>query len=76
MSNELKDDRAGAPGIDEIPGINRLFRQQRGASRKTELVILLRPIVVDSADVWRRDIGRAQQEFERLDEAIKAYQER
>lgn len=76
MSNELKDDRAGAPGIDEIPGINRLFRQQRGASRKTELVILLRPIVVGGADVWRRDIGRARQEFERLDQAIKAYQER
>ncbi len=76
MSNEVEDDRAGLPGIDEIPGVNRLFRQQRGASRKTELVILLRPMVVDNAEVWRQDLGRARQGFERLDQGIKAYQKR
>ena len=32
----------------DIPGVGAAFRQQRKESRKTELVILIRPIVVDS----------------------------
>jgi len=40
------------PGLGSVPGIGRLFRHDRVVSRKTELVILLRPVVVDSDAVW------------------------
>jgi MSHA biogenesis protein MshL len=48
---------AHVPGLGDIPGIGRLFRHERQMSKKTELVILLRPIVVDSDSVWELAAG-------------------
>lgn len=56
------------PWLGDIPGLNALFRTKTTASRKTELVILLRPIVV-GADTWSdqirdyRDRSRTMGEF-------------
>lgn len=36
---------AEAPGLSDIPGIGNLFKQKRYAANKTELVILLRPVL-------------------------------
>jgi MSHA biogenesis protein MshL len=37
------------PGLGNVPGIGRLFRSERDIKKVVELVILLRPIVVDDA---------------------------
>jgi MSHA biogenesis protein MshL len=42
----------GTPGLSKIPLLGNLFKSQQKAERKTELVILLRPLVVDSDDQW------------------------
>lgn len=54
MRDETSQRRLGAPGASRIPLLGNLFGSRRDVSRKTELVILLRPIVVDSDEVWRR----------------------
>lgn len=36
---------AEAPGLSDIPGIGNLFKQKQYAANKTELVILLRPVL-------------------------------
>ena len=50
--------RASTPVLGDIPGIGRLFQHNREVTRKTELVILLRPVVVDHDGVWDYALGR------------------
>jgi len=54
MRNASKTDIYGMPVLRHIPGIGRLFRSERQIESKTELVILLRPVVVDDDGVWTK----------------------
>ncbi len=45
------------PGLGDIPGVNLLFKSKSQATRKTELVILLRPVVVDE-ETWGQQIDQ------------------
>jgi type II secretory pathway component GspD/PulD (secretin) len=45
MQESSQNMRGQVPLLGDVPVIGRLFRQQRRMTRKTELVILLRPIV-------------------------------
>ncbi|MGI9294753.1 MAG: pilus (MSHA type) biogenesis protein MshL [Pseudomonadales bacterium] len=47
MQNSSKDTNAAAPGLGRLPLLGHLFTQKRQSSKKSELVILLKPIVVD-----------------------------
>ncbi len=49
-SRSRRDNRV--PLLGDIPGVGHLFRQNRFSDRKTELIILLRPTVVDNDAVW------------------------
>ena len=49
MRNTRREQSFGTPGLSSIPGLGRLFKSQRDSEVKTELVILLRPIVLDDA---------------------------
>jgi MSHA biogenesis protein MshL len=59
MRNSMSDESFGVPGLSKIPGIGRLFQSKRAVERKTELVILLKPIVVDSDDTWTKMAGES-----------------
>ncbi|MGI9285362.1 MAG: pilus (MSHA type) biogenesis protein MshL [Pseudomonadales bacterium] len=48
MQNSSKDTNAAAPGFGRLPLLGHLFTQKRHFSKKSELVILLKPIVVDN----------------------------
>jgi len=52
MRNSIKDESYGTPGLSKIPGVGNLFKSTREIERKTELVILLKPVVIDSDDAW------------------------
>jgi len=54
MRNSSKTDKFGIPVLGRIPGIGRLFRSERQIETKTELVILLKPIVADDDGVWTK----------------------
>ncbi len=54
MRNSSKDETFGTPGLSKIPGIGNLFKSTRSVEHKTELVILLKPIVIDGDDAWAR----------------------
>ena len=47
MQQTNRDEDFGLPGLADIPLIGNLFKQQRKSQRKSELVILLRPLAVD-----------------------------
>jgi len=54
MRNATTEESFGTPGLSKIPGIGNLFKSRRSVEQKTELVILLKPIVIDGDDAWNR----------------------
>ena len=55
MEEREQNTDGSVPLIGEIPPVNLLFSRQRQLSEKIELVILLRPTVVEE-DTWREAI--------------------
>ncbi|MCR9093942.1 MAG: pilus (MSHA type) biogenesis protein MshL [bacterium] len=55
IQSNARDETSGIPWISRVPWLGRLFEHSRLASRQTELVILLRPMVVDN-DVWSGEL--------------------
>lgn len=53
MKTTTRQEEIGVPFLGDIPLLGRLFKHTRDTERKSELVILLKPIVVDSDEVWR-----------------------
>lgn len=56
MQNQISQEQAGIPVLQEIPILGALFRHQKESSVKSELIILLKPIVIDSAEQWRTQL--------------------
>ncbi len=65
MRNSMTDENFGTPGLSKIPGIGNLFKSRRSVERKTELVILLKPIVIDGDDAWTRMADESLQRIKR-----------
>ena len=61
MRRSMKSQVFGTPGLRRIPVIGKLFQSKREIETKTELVILLRAIVVDSDGVWTTMTGESLQ---------------
>lgn len=48
MKDQTKFSKAGTPGLSDAPLVGGLFQHKKQSIAKTELVILLRPVVVDA----------------------------
>ena len=62
MQDKLTQNDSGVPFLKDIPWLGKLFTQQRESQNKSELVILLRPVVTDDT-VWKNEIDRAQKQL-------------
>ncbi len=60
IQNDARDETSGIPWIGRIPWLGRLFEHSRLASSQTELVILLRPMVVGHGD-WEGELRDTSQ---------------
>ena len=65
MKNQQSKRDAGVPLLGRLPGIGSLFRQTQSVARKSELVILLRPLVVESG-TWGQALSASRQRFKEL----------
>ena len=65
MKSENEDQHEKTPVLGDLPGLGNLFTQRRSVGSKTELVILLRPILADN-DNWHAELKRSLNTFERL----------
>lgn len=54
------------PGVGDVPVLGRLFKQQSRDQERRELVILLRPTVVQTASDWSEDVQQSRQRVDRL----------
>jgi MSHA biogenesis protein MshL len=52
MKQELRDERTGLPVISEAPVVGGLFRQTGTVVSKRELVIMLKPTVIQDGAAW------------------------
>ncbi|MEA2079098.1 MAG: pilus (MSHA type) biogenesis protein MshL [Pseudomonadota bacterium] len=63
MQELVRDEVASTPFFGDLPVLGHMFRHTRKTSTKTELVILLRPVVVSSNRVWEQQIQQTTQRF-------------
>lgn len=63
MQNQTKDTTASVPLLGDLPLIGGLFRHKQQTTHKSELVILLRPIVVDGDKTWVDEVKRTTSSF-------------
>ena len=54
MKSSTRKDEVGIPLLSSIPFVGNIFKHQREREVKSELVILLRPIVISGDDDWER----------------------
>ena len=71
MKNKLVKKEAGTPLLSDIPILGALFKHKVDSEVKSELVILLRPIVVEDDNQWadaiRNSSGRVKQIYHDYD---------
>ena len=66
MQNISNDEDAGVPGASDVPLFGELFKQKSKRNRRTELVILLRPIVVDDGGIWSSYIQQSNDRIRQI----------
>jgi MSHA biogenesis protein MshL len=54
------------PGLGDIKGVGKVFRQNGAQSSKSELVILLKSTVIQSSDSWSEDMLSSQRRLEQM----------
>ncbi|HHH42631.1 MAG TPA: pilus (MSHA type) biogenesis protein MshL [Gammaproteobacteria bacterium] len=66
MQELVTDDVASTPFFGDLPVVGNMFRHTRKVSKKTELVILLRPMIVDNRAAWSSQIQQTAKQFRDL----------
>ena len=66
MQDLINDADAGAPGVSDLPVVGNLFKHRKKTSVKSELVILLKPIVVDDGKQWSGALSQTADTLGRL----------
>ncbi|WP_284383971.1 pilus (MSHA type) biogenesis protein MshL [Litoribrevibacter albus] len=62
MEERSQQLEAGVPMLKDIPGLGKLFTQERDVTEKVELVILLKPKIVEG-QLWEKELQQVRQRF-------------
>ena len=63
MQNSIEEKTSSVPVLGDIPILGALFRHTQEIMKKSELVILLKPIVIDSDDQWENQVRQTKRRF-------------
>lgn len=66
MQDLVNDVDAKTPVLGDIPLVGNLFKHKKREARKSELVILLRPVIVASNEDWRQELDKSVQGLNNL----------
>ncbi|MGJ9416172.1 pilus (MSHA type) biogenesis protein MshL [Massilia sp. CMS3.1] len=67
MRQASTDDTSQLPGAGRVPVLGALFRNKNKVNQKRELVVLIKPTIVDSASNWSQDLLDTTRRIETLD---------
>lgn len=70
MQENIRNLKGKRPWLGDIPVVNTLFKTKNKSKTKTELVILLRPIVV-GANTWNDQLIESQQQMKKIGDAYR-----
>tara|TARA_R110000782_G_scaffold250847_8_gene338293 strand:- start:3635 stop:5380 length:1746 start_codon:yes stop_codon:yes gene_type:complete len=70
MQESINDQDAKTPFLGDLPGVGRLFTHKKNASVKSELVILLKPVVVRGVDEWNDELVKSRGNIKNLREVM------
>jgi MSHA biogenesis protein MshL len=71
MRTEVNDVRGGVPGVPDSGIAGFLFRSTNRVVEKKELVILLKPTIIDSDSDWEGDLAQSRARLDALDRDMK-----
>ncbi len=66
MKVELNNGRSGIPGLADTPGIGGAFRNSSTDTIKRELVILIKPTIIEGDKSWEQDMQDARNRMQHL----------
>ena len=66
MKVELNNGRSGIPGLADVPGVGGAFRNSSTDTIKRELVILIKPTIIESDKSWEQDIQDTRNRMQHL----------
>ena len=67
MRHASISDRSQIPIAGDLPLLGNLFRNTNRSTQKRELVILIKPIVIQGDSSWQGDLSEVQQRIEKLE---------
>ena len=67
MRQSSTNDRSQVPGAGSLPVIGNLFRNKSNVSQKRELVVLIKPTIVEGGDSWNQDLLDTSRRIQDLD---------
>jgi MSHA biogenesis protein MshL len=67
MRQSTTGDRSQVPGVGNIPGVGALFRNTSDVVQKRELVVLIKPTVVEGSSDWSQDLLDSGRRMKELD---------
>lgn len=65
MQNETRDTTSSVPVLGQLPFVGALFQNKKKITRKSELVILLRPWIVEDEKSWEEELRRTNRSFKK-----------
>lgn len=66
IQDTTRNDQSQPPVLGDIPGVGAAFQHRRQAGRKSELVILLKPTVVDEEFQWSQTLRESAESFKKF----------
>ena len=66
MKNVASDNLGSVPGVSDVPLLGEAFKQKQIVNRRSELVILLRPVVIDNNEIWSKAISESAERVKTL----------
>jgi MSHA biogenesis protein MshL len=67
MRQSSTADRGQIPGAGDLPVIGALFGNRKNVSQKRELVVLIKPTIVEGANSWNQDLLESSRRIQELD---------
>ena len=67
MSQEQAADESKVPGAGDIPFFGHFFKQTNRATRKREMVVLIKPTVIRGEGDWQQDMDALNQRLKDYD---------
>lgn len=61
MSSSTKDNVSKVPLLGSIPYLGELFTNRQESIEKTELIILIKPVVVENKGTWRNQLKKSKE---------------